>query len=104
MKHWVAYFFLFIFSFQVLPVKEIGKILFKNQLTEEVKESGCEDGCDGETSKLKKEGDPLQRIHWEDQQVARLQHLSHSLQTAIHEAERLPIHHVGEILTPPPNC
>jgi hypothetical protein len=104
MKHLVAYLFLFIFSFQVLPVKEIGKILFKNQLTEEVKESGCEDGCDGETSKLKKEGDPLQYTKLGEQQTARIQYLSHSLQTAIHEAERLPIHHVGEILTPPPNC
>lgn len=103
MKQLVAYFFLFIFSFQVLPVKEIGKILFKNQLTEEVKESDCSECSGGETVKLKKDGEPLYH-QLGAQQAARLQYLSHSLHTAIHEAERLPIHHVGEILTPPPNC
>lgn len=104
MKHLVAYLFLIIFSFQVLPVKEIGKILFKNQLTEEVKESDCSECGGGETVKLKKEGEPLYHPEEEEQQTARVQYLSHSLHTAIHEAERLPLHHIGEILTPPPNC
>ena len=104
MKKLIAYIFLFIFSFQVLPIKEIGKILFKNQLTEEIKEADCSQKGDEDLSKLNKEGDPYHNIDWEYQKTARLLYLSHSLQTAIHQAERLPKHHVGEIFTPPPNC
>ncbi|HTN18476.1 MAG TPA: hypothetical protein VL092_12380 [Chitinophagaceae bacterium] len=38
MRQWIAYFMLTIFSFQVLPVKEIGRILFKSLITEEIHE------------------------------------------------------------------
>ncbi|MBL7717395.1 MAG: hypothetical protein JNL72_01060 [Flavipsychrobacter sp.] len=103
MKKLVAYIFLFIFSFQVLPVKELGKMLFKNQLTEEIKEADYSSSDKGEDLKLKKEGDPLMSEEWEQACTARIQYLSHFLQIVIHEAERLPHQHVGEIFTPPPN-
>lgn len=45
MKHAVALFFLFIFSFQVLPAKALGKLIAKAQMTEEVKHS-CDNGSD----------------------------------------------------------
>ncbi|MBL7710962.1 MAG: hypothetical protein JNL13_00790 [Chitinophagaceae bacterium] len=44
MRQWIAYFMLTIFSFQVLPVKEIGRILFKSLITEEIHEDHEE--CD----------------------------------------------------------
>ncbi len=104
MKKLLACFFLFIFSFQILPVKELGKILFKNQLTEEIKEDYTEtEKEDSETLKLKKDGDPLIKGAHE-QELARLEYLYHSIQTALHEAERLPLSHVADIFTPPPNC
>ena len=78
--------------------------MFKNQLTEEVKESDFPEKGDEDLVKLKKESDPFHRNDWAEQKVARLLYISLSLHTAIHEAERLPKHHVGEIFTPPPNC
>ncbi len=40
MKKFLAILFLTIFTFQILPVKAIGKILWDSQLTEEVHEHG----------------------------------------------------------------
>ena len=36
MRHFLAYLMLTIFSFQVLPVKELGRFIAKGQLTEEI--------------------------------------------------------------------
>jgi hypothetical protein len=104
MKKFIAGIFLLIFSFQILPVKELGKMLFKNQLTEEIKETCDTDVEDAESLKLKKEADPFHPSTSHSEYVARIQFLSHSLQTALHQAERLPIPHVADIFTPPPNC
>ena len=101
MKKIVAYIFLFIFSFQILPVKELGKMLFKQQMTEEIKED-CSQGGTEEESKAKNGPDPLHNNS--GQSLARIQYLSHQLSTAIHHSERLPIHHVADVFTPPPNC
>lgn len=98
MKKFLAYIFLFIFSFQVLPVKELGKLLFKGTMTEEVHESGNSD--DGSFSKLKKE-DP--KILFHTTLLARQQYLAGKVHTAIHEADRLPVNFIPDILTPPPN-
>jgi hypothetical protein len=40
MKKFLAILFLSIFTIQILPIKEIGKILWNGQMTEEVHESG----------------------------------------------------------------
>lgn len=104
MKKLLAGFFLLIFSFQILPVKELGKFLFKNQLTEEIKETDGSETEDGEAFKIKKEGDPFCHTDAHSEQLARIQYFSHSLLTALHEAERLPLQHVADIFAPPPNC
>lgn len=96
MKKWLAYIFLIIFSFQVLPVKEIGKILFKGQMTEEIHESHTDESC----NKLKK-NEPYKL--YDAEIVARIQYFESKIQTAIHEAERLPKDYVPDIFTPPPN-
>lgn len=41
MKKLLAILFLTIFTFQILPVRAIGKILWNSQMTEEVHEHGC---------------------------------------------------------------
>lgn len=61
MKHALALFFLFIFSFQVLPAKALGKLIAKAQMTEEVKQSCDNDsddnsGCSDDDSKEGKDG------------------------------------------------
>lgn len=100
MKKWLAYIFLFIFSFQVLPVKEIGKILFKGQMTEEIHEA---DLADGSSSKLKKGTDPFRIYHLDTEQTARIQYFSHRASLAVIESERLPLQFIPDIFTPPPN-
>lgn len=104
MKKLLAYIFLIIFSTQVLPVKEIGKILYKGQITEEEVHT-CSEGCeDSNALKLKIEGDPF---HHTERQLfqahARVAFLTQQINTAIHHAEHIPIHFVPDILTPPPN-
>jgi hypothetical protein len=97
MKKFLAYIFLFIFSFQVLPVKEIGQILFKGLMTEEIHETVDENSG---SSKLKKE--PA-KLYFKAESLASIKYLTKKIQTAIHESESLPRHFVPDILTPPPN-
>lgn len=97
MKKFLAYIFLFIFSFQVLPVKEIGQILFKGLMTEEIHETVDETSGN---SKVKKE--PA-KLYFKAEALASAKYLTRKIQIAIHESESLPRHFVPDILTPPPN-
>lgn len=56
MRAWVAFLFLFIFSFQVLPVRALGKMIAKAQMTEEVK-GDCDDDADHGTDDTDYGGD-----------------------------------------------
>lgn len=99
MKVYLASFFLLIFSFQVLPVKEIGKLLFKQTLTEEIHETENDEA--GTNSIVKKDNEPY----------------THHKHTLIHDkwlarycnglTGHLPSHvskqYIPDILTPPPN-
>ncbi|HRO41785.1 MAG TPA: hypothetical protein PL009_03070 [Flavipsychrobacter sp.] len=104
MKKWIAYIFIAIFSLQVIPIKEIGKILYKGQITEEEVHGYSGPAKGDDNSKLKKEGDPLlhQNVNFQDQ--ARAAFLTHKIITAIHRSEHIPDFHVADIITPPPNC
>ncbi|MCB0696517.1 MAG: hypothetical protein KDC07_04085, partial [Chitinophagaceae bacterium] len=42
MKQWFAGFLLLLFSFQVLPVKELGRLFYKGFVTEEVQDAAYE--------------------------------------------------------------
>lgn len=105
MRHFLAYVFIMIFSFQVLPVKELGKILFKGQMTEEVHEMGhsANDSNDGAGAlKLKMGADLFKATNTGF--VALNHYLNTKVTTAIHHSEQLPDNFEPEILTPPPNC
>jgi hypothetical protein len=105
MKHLVAYIFLIVFSFQVLPVKELGKMLFKGLLTEEVHEHCNADDCDDcPVSKIKKESEYNDMLHVAQESIALQSYINTKLHTAIHKTESLPKHFVADITTPPPNC
>lgn len=104
MRQWLAYILIAIFSFQVLPVKELGKILFKGQLTEEIHEEGHGDAEDLEDAKLKKDGDPFKFHYPVTEFVARNHFHTHSAMVAIYEADHIPLLYLPDILTPPPNC
>jgi len=100
MKKWLAYIFLTIFSFQVLPVKEIGKILFKGQMTEEIHEA---DVTDGSSSKIKKDADPYRLHPTETELAARIQYTSKKASLAIIKSEKIPGQFIPDIFAPPPN-
>ncbi|MCB0699900.1 MAG: hypothetical protein H6551_00125 [Chitinophagales bacterium] len=102
MKAIFASIFLLVFSLQVLPVKEIGKILSKGTLAEEVQEAeygGFDDSS--ETGKLKKDNDPFSANGYD------LYHdflPSVSKSTIVRYAPRhMSKQFTPDILTPPPN-
>jgi hypothetical protein len=96
----LAYIFLFIFSFQVLPVKQIGKILFKQLITEEIQDA-AQTSDEEPTKKGKTSLDPV--LISPSRFLARNLHLISVIQTAIHDAEKVPVSHIQEIHTPPPD-
>lgn len=92
-------FFLFIFSFQVLPVKEIGKILFKGTMIEEIHEAAPD--CDETQSKLKKGNDPFTPFKTYPTAGRMLLLVSNGLGTF--NPESISKQHIPDIITPPPN-
>jgi hypothetical protein len=100
MKQWLAYFCILLFSFQVMPVKEIGIAVFTGQMTEEERLFASDVSEDGH-SKLKKQSDPY---HYSDhaQACARIQLLTQQVHTAI-EAACMSQDYTADILTPPPD-
>ncbi len=101
MKKVFAYFFVLVFLFSVLPVREIGKLLGKGQTTEEVHSDDCTGDDDG-LCKVKKEMDPFTEVVSETT-VAALLDLTNKIQVAIHQASILPDHFTPNIPTPPPD-
>lgn len=104
-KKWLAYILFIIFSFQILPVKELGKLLCKGQLTEEVQEEALADTEEEPAgAKLKKEAEQFKFHNSTIEFVARTQYYGHNIMVAIHEADHLPLVYLPDIPTPPPNC
>ncbi len=96
MRKVIACIFLTIFSFQILPVKELGKLLFKSVMTEEV--IGHDVDVDG---KVKKE---IDFYTFAPEKAPHTDVLGAKISVAIHYSDGLQDCHVPDILTPPPNC
>jgi hypothetical protein len=81
---------------QVLPVREIGEMLFDNQLNEEI-------NCSGASIKeLSKCNDSY--VDNQDQEVYYEVNLHKCLTTAYAALQTsLPIHHISDVPVPPPN-
>lgn len=84
-------------------MKELGKILFKGQITEEEVHGYSCSGEGDDNVKLKKDSDPLISYDTPSEQMARIAFLSNQVTTALHTTEHLPVYHIPDILTPPPN-
>ncbi len=109
----LAYFFLIIFSFQALPVKAIGKLLSKSQLTEEVK-GDCQDTDD--TNDTDDSGDlddyddgddsPLKEMMFHHPVLDKLSNYVFVADNTWHHHadDGLPNSHTKDIHCPPPNC
>ncbi|MBG9375773.1 hypothetical protein I5907_05975 [Panacibacter sp. DH6] len=96
LKKVIALFCLLMLASQMLPVKEIGAVLFGNQLNEEIPHSldiGKDVPC-----KLLLKGDSF--LH----QISDNDFLSGSIGEYVHFTSLLPHNHAAEIPTPPPNC
>ena len=102
MRKLLAIIFLTVFSFQVLPLKAIGKLLSSGQTTEEV-QHGL-DGEDGPGGKVAKFGDDIIYHHHTFDLFASRCGFNDQVSVFIHRAEALPSVHVAEMLSPPPDC
>lgn len=100
MKKILACIFLTLFSFQVLPVKELGKILYKGLMTDEIHEveSSAEDSNNGNWKKLTNyHGANETTTHLRDVYLSSIVHL------IITHSAHFNCQYVPEIITPPPN-
>jgi len=101
MRPLLASVFLLIFSFQIIPVKEIGKILYKGQITEEEVHVHSDAG---KHIKGKKGCDLVYHPHTAGENISRIVCYANLLRTVLAMTERLPNEYVPEVSTPPPNC
>jgi len=86
-----------VLGIQLIPVSQVGSLLFKNQITEE--KCGSEDGGSAKKSDF---SEPLLLSHVPGHATG-LQVLMDAAQY-IHFAETLPPSHRGDIHSPPPNA
>ncbi|MGE5107830.1 MAG: hypothetical protein ACM3H8_09820 [Sphingobacteriales bacterium] len=87
-----------IFSTQILPIVQIGRVLYQNPLTEELPHS---------TTSAPAPNSFLEEIH--KAYLHNLQNTGIRLHTQvithrIHETENISTQFIGEVQTPPPNC
>jgi hypothetical protein len=101
-KKLFAILFVFVLLFSVLPVREIGKLLGKQQTTEEVHNDDMPAGDDDFGGKIKKEIDPFLVFEMHEQSDI-LNSYNNKVLVAIHGASILPDHYIPRIPTPPPN-
>lgn len=103
MRAVLATIFLLIFSFQVVPVKEIGKLLFKGALTEEIHETEFDnDDADNTGNEVKKGSDPYppQKLHAHfNKWMVRTGNSLLGVNTPEHVSKQF----IPDIPTPPPN-
>jgi len=98
MRKLLAYIILVVLSFQVLPVKEMGKILYLGLITEEIHESDVEDG----NGKLKlKKAETLDKPGFDTPFIN--QHMAQIAMLAVNRAELVLGQYIPDTVTPPPN-
>ena len=79
--------------------------MFNNQLLEEEVCGGNSllEDLHKNNLNVKKEGDPFKANDYTEQALA-VTYFGRTIEAALHDADKLPKHHVPDILTPPPNC
>lgn len=103
MKKILAIIFLTVFSLQVLPVRELGKMLYKGMLAEEIHEVETEGKAEGLTAFKwnKKHAECVSYGH--DAAHMRNAYLTAIVQLAIYNAAHVQRQYIPDIATPPPN-
>lgn len=102
MKTLLASLILLIFSMQVLPVEEIGKLLFKKALVEEIGDAEYSSDDSSPESNIKKDNDPY-TYHKHYTQFSKWI-LANGINIALISTEQCAKQFIPDIPTPPPNC
>ncbi len=97
LKTFISLFCLVVLMFQMLPVKQLGSLLFSNQIQEELPHAAPE------VEKDMKGKLDLKKEFCCTHNFAQLNYIYTNAVCYIHFATALPIPHAGEIHTPPPN-
>jgi len=84
--------------FQLLPVKQLGSLLFSNQLQEELPHT-----VDGGIEKDMKSKIDFKKEFCCTHNFAQINYIYTSATAYIHFVTALPLLHAGDIQTPPPN-
>ena len=93
----ISFFLCMVMALQMLPVKEIGKMLSTNQWTEELPHGTTDDAdkCDASS---------LQKAFLPEYSLAGTSILTAAKANAyIHQSERIPSNHPTDVVTPPPD-
>ncbi len=101
MKTALGIFFLIVFSLQVLPIKQVGKALFKQQITEEVENFSCDDSSEEEPENELNVGNDLQCAFFPILYPGVNTFAANSTQIG---QEYIFLQYIAETPTPPPNC
>jgi hypothetical protein len=96
-KKLITYFLLLVMGIQILPVQQIGGMLFNNQFTEE-----CPHSLDIDKEGYHKAGH--KSMFLDTQSFILITALSELSFRYIHFADAIPLNHGADILVPPPNC
>ncbi|PZX60713.1 hypothetical protein [Hydrotalea sandarakina] len=97
LKSLIAAFLLFTISLQILPIKQVGALLFNNVITEELAH-----GHGVEKDTIKKFNSPYNLLCNPNQHISILSF--NALNVYIARSEKLPIRFKADILVPPPNA
>lgn len=98
MRKYIAVIFLIIFSFQVLPLRVLGKLLAKGQTQEEEVKGDCNDDVKDDALKY------LDYVSHHAQYEPSKVFSERKAGFMVHPSEDVPVSYVTEILSPPPNC
>jgi hypothetical protein len=86
-----------VMALQMLPLREIGKMLSTNQWTEELPHNAADDAGKHDASLLQKALLPVYSL-------ARTSLLTEAKANAyIHQSERIPSNHSTDVVSPPPD-
>lgn len=89
---------LLIFSTQILPVTQIGRVLYQNQLTEELPHSGTSAPVPNSFV------EEIHKAYWHEMQEYSMNMYSKIITHHLHQTENIFTQFIAEVKTPPPNC
>lgn len=92
----ISFFLCMVMALQMLPIREIGKMLSTNQWTEEIPHGTCDDAgkCDAS----------LQKVFLPVYSLTGTSLLTEAKANAyIHQSERIPSNHSTDVVSPPPD-